>query len=459
MMLNFLGRSMLLSCLLISSLLASECYEADYVDKIDKYTRGMLQPKVLEGLRSLINPDAEPPLSLPLPNCGPFPLLFEKYPGMKTTVPYRSLHLNLPTPVIACKNLAAKLGVRAIYIKDYGQSGRKDGIEIGMGGNKPPKLEYLLAEAERTRADAIITRGGTGSNFALAAAAYAKQAGIVKRILVLADQANSHTVQRNLLLMGVNGAEIIIMPNRICNFHTIALECIKHKQKTGKFPYPIPTGGSCPLAAVAYVNAAHELKKQIDDGVLQKPDYIYLAAGNGSGGTIPGHGSCGTSTGLLLGLQNAGLSDINLVFVHVEPESIPGELIADVKAMYKATNELLHKADPNFPVYQFPTNYSEIKDFCGPDYGEGTKEGVEARTLVYDTEHFKLDITYTGKAAAGMFAMIERLKLHNKVHLFWSGYCSEPFSEVLKDADYKKLLPKAAHKYFETPVQQFEAKL
>ena len=458
MMLKLLTRGMLLSCLLISSLVLARNYEHDYVDKFDKYTRGMLHPKLLEGLTSLINPNAEPPVSLPLPNCGPFPVLFEQYPGMKTTVPYRSLGLSLPTPVVHCKKLAAKLGVRAIYIKDDGQTGRKDGIEIGFGGNKPRKLQFLLAEAEMTHADAIITRGGTGSNFALAAAAYAKQVGIKKRILVLANQDNSYTVQRNLLLMGVNGAEIIIMPNRICNFSTMAVEAIKHKQKTGKFPYPIPTGGSCPLGAVGFVDAAFELKRQIDAGELQKPDYIYLAAGNGTGGTIPGHGSCGTSTGLLLGLQAAGLSDIHLVLVHVEPETVPGELIQDVKAMYQATNELLHKADPTFRIFPFPTNYSEVKEFCGPDYGVFTQEAMEARALVYETEHFKLDGVYTGKAAKGMFAMIEKNKLHDKVHLFWSGYCSKTFDTILKNANYKQLLPLAAQRYFETPVQPFETK-
>ena len=66
-----------------------------------------------------------------------------------------------------------------------GNRAEKMESKLVLEGINRTKLEYLLAEAERTHADAIITRGGTGSNFALAAAAYAKQAGIVKRILVL----------------------------------------------------------------------------------------------------------------------------------------------------------------------------------------------------------------------------------------------------------------------------------
>jgi len=72
--------------------------------------------------------------------------------------------------------------------------------------------------------------------------------------------------------------------------------------------YFIPTGGSTPLGALGFVNAAFELKEQIDAGILPMPDYIYVACG-----------SVGTTVGLLLGCKAAQLP-IKIIAVAVEPK-------------------------------------------------------------------------------------------------------------------------------------------
>lgn len=124
--------------------------------------------------------------------------------------------------------------------------------------------------------------------------------------------------------------------------------------------------------------------------------------------------------------------------------------------MYEGTVTLLHEADSTFPCYKFPKNFIEIKEFCGGDYGLYTTQGIEARRLVEKTEGIKLDGTYTGKAFAAMLAMIKK-GLQDKTHLFWDGYCSDEFADILTSIDYKTL-PHALQHYFTEPVQELDNK-
>ena len=440
----------LLACFIVSSLLASECHEAQMVQRLDTYTRGRLDRGLIDGLKAQV---IETPLqSLPLPNHGKFPLLFERHPALQTKIAHISF-CDLPTPVIDCK-LARNLGVRKLYIKNDGVTGKK-GIRLSFGGNKPRKLEFLLADAVRYGCPGILTRAGTGTNFGLAAAIYAQELGL-SATLILAHQPSSTTVRRNLLLMNEAKARLRVASNRAFLYALSATEFAKFKEDTGRFPYVIPTGGSHPIGVLGFVNAAFELREQISLGVLNEPDYIFAAAGNGTGG-MPGNGvgSSGTMTGLILGGLLAGFEKATFVIVHVEPEEKEGELIIDIKHMFHATNALLHEADPSIPLFEFPKNVIEVKDYCGEDYGLFTKEGMAARQLLLDSDGIKLDGTYTGKAFAGMLATIEKRKLQDKTHLFWDGYCSSDFNQALANADYTKL-PKVLHHYFEKPTQPLD---
>ena len=46
------------------------------------------------------------------------------------------------------------------------------------------------------------------------------------------------------------------------------------------FPILFLPGGSNPLGALGFVNAAFELRDQINQGVLPEPDFIYIACGS-----------------------------------------------------------------------------------------------------------------------------------------------------------------------------------
>jgi len=148
-------------------------------------------------------------------------------------------------------------------------------------------------------------------------------------------------------------------------------------------------GGSSPLGAVGYVNAALELKEQIMRGEIPEPDYIYVASG-----------SMGTTAGLMLGLR-AMNSKTRVVSVRVNSESF-----VNVKEMVKLiirTNSLLSSLDPSFPRLEFFECDIDIRHgFFGKQYALFTEEGMEAVAFMKRYSGIKLEGTYTGKAFAAL---------------------------------------------------------
>lgn len=415
------------------------------VKDLDRYTRGRLDRGVITQLEKLVSPT--PQIPLPLAQAQTFPPLFKKFPALQKQIPYINLG-TFPTPVFFCGKLAAHEGITgSFYVKDDGQSGKSDGLVQDFGGNKIRKLEFLIADALHNTDKTLLGRGGTGTNFGTAAAIYGEMMGL-NTVLVLGDQPNSYTVQRNIKLMAAVGTDIRVAPFGICNLTTLAMEFLRIKKVTGRFPYLLKTGGSNGRGALGFVNAVLELQEQINKGLVKKPRYVHAAVGNGSGGTV---------AGLLLGLCVAGL-DANIVAVHVEPEDRAGEVLDDLKAIFKEANELLHNADPQIPLYEFPASrLMEVKDYCGEDYGLSTKEALDARILLYETHKIELDGTYAGKLLAGSLAFIKRNSLQKEDHVLWNGYCSSKFEKQTANVDTKQL-SHALRRYFETPVQELDIK-
>ncbi len=198
--------------------------------------------------------------------------LFENYQLLADKLPYVSLG-EFPTPVQKLDQLGSHLGLNNLFIKRDDLSGKV------YGGNKIRKLEFILGEALRTGAKEVMTFGSAGSNHALATAIYARQVGL-KSISMLVPQPNAHYVGRNLLMSYRCGAELHMCSNiqftRPLTTLSVLSQFFLHKLKRGRFPRIIPMGGSSPIGAVGYVNAAFELKGQILRGEIPEPDYIIL---------------------------------------------------------------------------------------------------------------------------------------------------------------------------------------
>ncbi len=214
--------------------------------------------------------------------------LFQHYPLLAHKLPYVALGV-FPTPVQKLDQLGQQLGLDNLFIKRDDLSGKI------YGGNKIRKLEFILGKAIRTKAGEVLTFGAAGSNHALATAIYADQLGL-KSISMLASQPNASYIRRNLLMSYHYGAELHLIPNipfipLVAN-PAVLYQLLRHRLKRGQFPMIVPMGGSSPLGAVGFVNAAFELQEQILKGEISEPDYIYVASG-----------SMGTAAGLILGLK------------------------------------------------------------------------------------------------------------------------------------------------------------
>jgi 1-aminocyclopropane-1-carboxylate deaminase/D-cysteine desulfhydrase-like pyridoxal-dependent ACC family enzyme len=369
--------------------------------------------------------------------------LFKQYPALEEKLPYISL-CDLPTPVQKLEKAGEALDLQHLYIKRDDLSGQV------YGGNKPRKLEFLLGEAKRIRARKVLTFGGAGSNHALATALYAQKAGM-KSISVLMDQPNAHYVRKNLLMSHYAGAELHLcgaglessfaIPRVVLN--TLG-PVMKHGIINGRFPMQIPAGGSSPLGIIGFVNAAFELKEQIENGEMPEPERIYVAAG-----------TMGTSAGLMLGLRAAGIN-CKVVAVRVVSEKFTN--INGMVSLVEQTNSLLHSLDPSFPPYTFTGRDVEIRHgFYGWRYAIFTPEGIEAVAFLKEKEDIELEGTYTGKTFSALIDDAKHVHLKGTATLFWNTSNSRDLTAVISDIDYHKL-PRSFHRYFEKDVQPLDRK-
>ena len=79
---------------------------------------------------------------------------------------------NLPTPLQELPNLSKVLNGPKIFVK------RDDMTGLAFGGNKTRKLEYLMADALRNKANYIVTGAGFHSNWCTQATAAARRLGM-----------------------------------------------------------------------------------------------------------------------------------------------------------------------------------------------------------------------------------------------------------------------------------------
>jgi len=348
--------------------------------------------------------------------------LFTVFKKLGEVLPYRRLG-TFPTPVSAMPTLTKTLGGPDLFIKRDDLSGPL------YGGNKIRKLEFVLADALKKNCKRVITSGAAGSNHALATALYSKQCGI-QPTLMLFEQPPSPAIGPTLLADFATKAEM--------HHDSTYTSHLKHIQKIresctgqdGSTPYIIPAGGSSVLGATGFVNAAFELREQIDGGQIPQPDTIYAALG-----------TMGTAVGLLLGLKAAQLST-RLVAVQVVPDVVANpDLFA---TFYQQLNIFLNQQDPAFPILPLsPEDVTITTDFLGEGYGFSTPEAREAISLFKDNESISLDPVYTGKTAAGMVSHC-RNERSGKI-LFWNTK-SSVFPETAS-VDYHDL-PKSFHHYF-----------
>jgi D-cysteine desulfhydrase len=256
---------------------------------------------------------------------------------------------------------------------------------------------------------------------------------------MLLPQPNSQVVRNNLLLGAHVGADIHEYPGVKSVAAATAALVAKRKVQTGRAPMVIPAGGSSPLGTGGFVNAAFELRNQIDAGDLPEPDVIFLPLG-----------SMGTTAGLWLGLRMVGITT-RIEAVRVVDTSFASK--AKGAQLAARTLALLRKAAPAIPELDIAPDDFPLRDgYFGERYGLYTPESAEAIRLVNEHAGIKLEGTYGGKAFAALADDAKSGGLKGKTVLFWNTYNSWDFADEIRGVDYKAL-PRAFHKYFEQAVQ------
>ncbi|MFH1831904.1 MAG: pyridoxal-phosphate dependent enzyme [bacterium] len=379
------------------------------------------------------------------------PPLFDAYSKLKNSVPYVSLGDLETTPIIYVESLSQRGGAQ-FYVKDDGICGiDKMGKKI-FAGNKRRKHEFLLADALAHGAKRIYTLGGAGSNHATATAAYARELGLACT-LVLGPQRNTRYVQRNLKLDLFYGANIVA-----CQTRQERTQTCKELVQRDPAGYFIPLGGSNKIGAIGYVNAAFELKKQIEQGLMPKPDVIYVTVS-----------SAGMAAGLIVGIKAAGL---DILVKPVRIDDTPEEIETELSHLIKEVSEYLYEHDSSFPRISIaPSQLNVINDIAGEEYVADdhariarncifdayaltTPAGASAIQELFQVTGIKLDGTYSGKAFAACLRDLKSGELQGKTVLFWDSFCDGDFSEYTSAVDTKKL-PLELQKYIDEvyPIQ------
>jgi D-cysteine desulfhydrase len=356
------------------------------------------------------------------------PVIFEEFPKLRGRIPWTPIG-DFPTPADECRALAKALGAGSVFIK------RDDLSNTQYGGNKVRKLEFLIAHAQKLHFKKLLTLGGIGSNHLLATTIHGKNHGLDTIGCVAPQPVDAH-VKKNMLLYAHFGTELHLCPTA-ASVPATMLEIIATSTVKGEPPYYVPGGGSSAIGVIGYINAAFELKRQIRDGVLPEPDYIYVA-----------NGSSGTSSGLTAGCRAAGLKT-KVMGVRVADWYMANKFTQAQLATFAAAR--LRAADSDFPFQVFmPQDMTLRSEFFGGEYGRHTNEGNEAVSLLQEHAGLKLEGVYTGKAAAAMVADARAGKLAGKNALYWHTFSSVDFSDIVNNQDYHDL-PDAFHKYFEQP--------
>ena len=351
--------------------------------------------------------------------------LFERFPELAETIPTLGMG-TYPSPVRPMPKVAEALGpgyANKVWVK------RDDLNNADYGGNKVRKFELEYAPLRQRGYDTIATMGGTGTNQGVAAAIFCQQLGF-KCAVVLHPQPITDDVRNKLLLLHATGCRLhrtggpirsLLALRRICRAENV---------------YRHAAGGTSPIANVAFVNAGFELARQVEEGALPLPDYVYVAAG-----------TTGTLAGLLYGAYLAGLTDkgIKVVGVRVVPWMVANAGM--VRWQMRTTHALLCARSKQFER-EVPRKFPKViieGDWVGRGYGHATDSGVAAFHLAA-RDGLVLDLTYTGKALAGMLDRLRREP--HRTALFWVTNHSGDLSRYWKDVDYHDL-PREFHHVFE----------
>lgn len=288
-----------------------------------------------------------------------------------------------PTPIESMPRLTDLLGGPRLFIK------RDDCTGLATGGNKTRKLEFLVGDALREKADMLVTQGAVQSNHVRQTAAAACKVGMKCHVLLerrVPDQAASYEETGNVLLDGLFGATHEFRPGGL-DMNAEAMAVTETLKAQGHRPYFIPGGGSNATGALGYAVCAQEIAEASERGG-QSFDWLVMATG-----------STGTQAGLVAGLHTIG-HDLPVMGVSVRQ---PRE--RQLEAVHALTQKTLKKLGGE----GVPRSKILVDDgYVGEGYGIPAPSTLEAIHLTARQEGILLDPVYSAKGMAGLIGMIRQ---------------------------------------------------
>jgi D-cysteine desulfhydrase len=334
--------------------------------------------------------------------------LAARFPRLGRRVPRVRLSAG-PSPVTHLSRLSAHLGRDDIWLKNDGVFGAI------YGGNKPRKLQFILADAHRRGATRILTTGTIGTNHGLATALYAKEF-FLETGLLLTYEKPSPEATSNLLQMAASGASIHYTRAYPLTALAAPYFVARYWRRDGRLPYLLGPGGSSVLASFGYADAAFELADQVRAGEVPEPAWIVIPLGTG-----------GTVAGLLAGLRLAGLdSQVLAVAATRAPTTWRPLVLRLARAVVRRIAR--ESGDPD--VTQVRLDGLHItRDWIGPGLGEESLQGAGAKAALHELEGQELDTVYTAKSMAALIDLSQRGELPGPV-LFWHTYNALPLPPI-----------------------------
>lgn len=300
------------------------------------------------------------------------PLLEGALPALR--VPWIRL-FDAPTPVETCDAIAPYLGRSGVFMK------RDDLISPLYGGNKVRRYEYVLAEAKARGAKRLVTVGGLGSTQVLATALFGRELGFEVEA-VLFDQPVTDFVRTSLRSFVAAGARLVYGGG----YARTAWYALR-AWRAARDAYFIFPGAPNPRANLGYVDAMLELGEQVARGEAPRPDAIVLPTG-----------SSGTLAALALGAAYLGWPT-EVVGVRITSALACNR--ATVSAIVAATDRFLAR-DPRWSPQRSRARWSLWGGAVGKGYGYPTAEAVEGAAQLATLTGAAGEVTYSGKALAGL---------------------------------------------------------
>ncbi len=313
------------------------------------------------------------------------------------------LEQQLPTPVHQLRSVAGGSG--SLWVKNDGLTGQR------YGGNKLRKLAPLLDLARQRNCTRLLTVGAAGSHHALATTIYGAAAGFEVNTLLVPQYHTPHA-ERVLRATIAAGADVIPVKTASGALRSL-------RRLSAPRVLRIGPGAMGNTGAVGYLQAACELAKQVEEGLMPPPTRIVLALGSGS-----------TAAGLLVGLQRVGLG-CTVVGVLVAPNPAARPMVlAQAASLARATGD-------EFSLRQGHRRFAVWSDAVGRGYGIPTEAGERA-TKTARAHGLIVDPTYTAKAFS---VALEFCRNRDGTTLYWHTLSAASMEPLLAHAPDLAQLP------------------